>query len=201
MFSLFLFTLKLVCSAFGCLLLLRAYMRFMCTPSNDPLYAFCYSLTEWAVRSASTFIKRRGNIDWPSIFVCYLVAVLYQFFHWLVGSGSFGIFPFILGSAVLVVYWAIELAMWIALAFCIFSWVNPSGQIYRVTSFLSVLGSLQEIYSELAQPRLIGYCVFHFGKYCLSCISSVNLTFLHSLGTKNIPFQKGRFFVGKNRTE
>ncbi|GAB1826081.1 MAG: YggT family protein [Burkholderiales bacterium] len=137
MFGLFLFTLKLVCSAFGCLLLLRAYMRFMCTPSNDPLYAFCYSLTEWAVRSASTFIKRRGNIDWPSIFVCYLVAVLYQFFHWLVGSGSFGIFPFILGSAVLVVYWAIELAMWIALAFCIFSWVNPSGQIYRVTSFLS----------------------------------------------------------------
>ena len=83
MFGLFLFTLKLVCSAFGCLLLLRAYMRFMCTPSNDPLYAFCYSLTEWAVRSASTFIKRRGNIDWPSIFVCYLVAVLYQFFHWL----------------------------------------------------------------------------------------------------------------------
>ncbi len=134
--GMFLFSLKLLCSVFGCLLLLRAYMRFMCAPANDPLFSFSISLTDWAVKQAATFIKRQRNIEWPAIFVCYLVAVIYQFCHWMFGPGNFGFWPFFIGSAVLVAYWAIELAMWIALLFCIFSWVNPNGSVYTVLSYL-----------------------------------------------------------------
>ncbi|MCD8339622.1 MAG: YggT family protein [Burkholderiales bacterium] len=135
--DIFLFTLKLLCSAFGCLLLLRAWLRYMGTPANDPLSIFTFGMTQWAVKQAATIVKRQKNIDWPSIFVAYLVAVLYQLLHWLVGSGSFGIFLFIVGSAVLVVYWGIELAMWIALFACVASWVNPTGKVYSVLSYLS----------------------------------------------------------------
>ncbi|WP_368430649.1 YggT family protein [uncultured Parasutterella sp.] len=132
----FLFTLKLLCSVFGSLLLLRAYLRYLGIPGNDPLVSFAYSLTQWAVEPASKFIKRTRNIEWPSIFVCYLVAVIYQFFHWLMGSGHGGVWPFVFGSAVLVVYWAIELAMWATVLFCIFSWVNQASANYRTLSYL-----------------------------------------------------------------
>lgn len=136
MASTFLFTLKLLCSAFGCVLLLRAYIRYLGAPANDPVYSFSYSLTQWAVQPASVFIRRSFNIDWPAIFVCYLVAVIYQFFHWLIGPGNFGVFSLVVGSAVLVIYWAIELAMWAALLFCIFSWVDQSSRFFRILSFL-----------------------------------------------------------------
>ena len=132
----FLFTLKLLCSVFGCLLLLRVYLRYLGVPPNDPICSFSYSLTQWAVKPASTFIPRTRQIEWPSIFVCYLVAVIYQFFHWLVGPGHFGVWPFVFGSAVLVVYWGVELAMWGALLFCILSWVNPTSSTFRTLSFL-----------------------------------------------------------------
>lgn len=45
----FLFTLKLLCSVFGSLLLLRAYLRYLGIPGNDPLVSFAHSLTQWAV--------------------------------------------------------------------------------------------------------------------------------------------------------
>ncbi len=132
----FLFSLKMLCSLFGCLLLLRVYMRYMGTPSNDPLYSFASTLTDWAVKQAATFIKRQKNLDWPAIFVAYLVAFLYQFIHWLLGPGSFSLFAFFISSAVLVIYWAIQLAMWIALFYCIYSWISPTGRIYSVLSYL-----------------------------------------------------------------
>ena len=59
-----------------------------------------------------------------------------MFFHWLMGSGAGGFFPFFFGSAVLVVYWAIELAMFAALLFCILSWVNQTSALYRTLSYL-----------------------------------------------------------------
>ncbi len=132
----FLLTLKLLCSVFSCLLLLRAYLRFLGAPANDTVSSFSYTLTEWAVQPASKFIKRTRRVDWPSLFVCYLVAIIYQFFHWIFGPGHLGIWSLVVGSAVLVVYWAVELSMWAALLFCIFSWVNPTSTIYRILSYL-----------------------------------------------------------------
>ena len=52
------------------------------------------------------------------------------------GLGAGGFFPFFFGSAVLVVYWAIELAMFAALLFCILSWVNQTSALYRTLSYL-----------------------------------------------------------------
>ena len=136
MSAIFLLTLRLLCTVFACLLLLRAYLKFLRAPGNDPITSFAYTTTQWAVGSVSRFIPRTPTTDWPSIFVCYLVAVIYQFFHWLMGSGAGGFFPFFLGSAVLVVYWAIELAMFAALLFCILSWVNQTSALYRTLSYL-----------------------------------------------------------------
>ena len=136
MSAIFLLTLRLLCTVFACLLLLRAYLKFLRAPGNDPITSFAYTTTQWAVGSVSRFIPRTPTIDWPSIFVCYLVAVIYQFFHWLMGSGAGGFFSFFLGSAVLVVYWAIELAMFAALLFCILSWVNQTSALYRTLSYL-----------------------------------------------------------------
>ena len=87
MSAIFLLTLRLLCTVFACLLLLRAYLKFLRAPGNDPITSFAYTTTQWAVGSVSKFIPRTPTIDWPSIFVCYLVAVIYQFFHWLMGSG------------------------------------------------------------------------------------------------------------------
>lgn len=95
MSAIFLLTLRLLCTVFACLLLLRAYLKFLRAPGNDPITSFAYTTTQWAVGSVSKFIPRTPTIDWPSIFVCYLVAVIYQFFHWLMGSGP-GIFPIFL---------------------------------------------------------------------------------------------------------
>ena len=96
MSAIFLLTLRLLCTVFACLLLLRAYLKFLRAPGNDPITSFAYTTTQWAVGSVSKFIPRTPTIDWPSIFVCYLVAVIYQFFHWLMGSGAGGIFPIFL---------------------------------------------------------------------------------------------------------
>lgn len=132
----FILTLRLLCTVFACLLLLRAYLRYLRAPANDPISSFAETTTRWAVSTAAKFIPHSPRIDWPSLFVCYLVAVIYQFFHWLMGSGSGGFFPFFIGSAVLVVYWAVELAMFAALLFCITSWVNQASTLYRTMSFL-----------------------------------------------------------------
>ena len=76
MSAIFLLTLRLLCTVFACLLLLRAYLKFLRAPGNDPITSFAYTTTQWAVGSVSKFIPRTPTIDWPSIFVCYLVAVI-----------------------------------------------------------------------------------------------------------------------------
>ncbi len=133
----FLFTLKLLCTVFGSVLLLRAYLRFSGTPGNDPIHMFTHQLTQWVVQPAASFIPRLRNWDLPSIFVAYLVAVIYQFFFWMVGGFGIGIERLVLGSFVLVLYWGVELAMWLALLYCILSWVNPTSPYYRTLGYLT----------------------------------------------------------------
>lgn len=133
----FLFTIRLLCTVFGCLLLLRAYMRFLGTPSNDPLSQFSYQLTQWAVHPASSFIPRYRNIDFPCIFVAYLSALIYVFFLWLVTGGTIGFLYLFISSFALVISWIVEMAMWVALIYCIFSWVNPTSRYYRTLGYLS----------------------------------------------------------------
>ena len=134
--GIFLFTLKVLTTFFGGVLLLRVYLRLIGIPSNDPVNQFATSFTQWAVRMVSGFIPRRRGIEWPAIFTAYLTAIVYLLFNWLMGNADVGFFGFFLAGAFLVVYWAVEFAMWAALVFCILSWVNPTTPLYRTLAYL-----------------------------------------------------------------
>lgn len=129
--DIFILTLRMICAVFGCLLILRAYMRFIRLPSKEVFNDFAVLATQWAVEPAGRFVRRSGNIEWPALFVAYLTALIYEIFNWLLSTGSAGLFHFIFGSFVLVLYWAVEIAMCAALLFFITSWVSPTSKFNR----------------------------------------------------------------------
>lgn len=133
----FVFALKLVCTAFAFALLLRAYLRYLCFPLNDRLNGLMSRATDWAITPASKFIPTIKNISYPSLFVCYLTAIVYKFFFWLVGDGTFGLYSIFVGSAVLVLYWAVELSIFMALAYCLSSWIGQGFSSYRILGMLT----------------------------------------------------------------
>lgn len=133
--GIFFLTLKLICTIFGCLLLLRAYLKYLHAPANDPAFSFAYSLTQWAVGPASRFVPRSPRWDWPSLFVCYLTALIYHFFHWLTTFHG-GLLGFIVGPVIMVIYWAVQLAMWCVILFAIYSFAKPTSPAFRSLSFL-----------------------------------------------------------------
>ncbi|CAN5135718.1 YggT family protein [soil metagenome] len=118
-------------SVIGSALLLRAYLQHVGAGRN-PIAQFTIAITNWLVLPLRRIIKPRRGVDWASIvgaFVIALAQVLILLLTLSALSGFLAFDPLAMFVAVvlLVLNWAIWLAIGLTILYAVIGWVNPDA--------------------------------------------------------------------------
>jgi len=114
-------------SLFGGVLLLRVYMQWLGISPHNPIAQFAYALTEWAARPLRALMPRRGRWDWAALLGSFLVALAFLALADLVGGRNLALtWPwFVPLACVLMLRWALYIAMTLVFAYALISLINP----------------------------------------------------------------------------
>ncbi|CAN5226263.1 YggT family protein [soil metagenome] len=112
-------------------LLLRAYLQVVGAGRN-PLAQFSIAVTNWIVLPLRRIIKPHRGVDWASIVGAFIIAlaqvlILTLAISALEGYLSINPLALVLQVVVIVVKWAIWLAIGLTVLYAVIGWVNPDS--------------------------------------------------------------------------
>lgn len=130
------FLVEILFTLLGIALILRAWTFAIRLHPFNPVSRAVIQTTNWLVMPIKKFIPTSNKIDWPSIFACWLVAIVY--FLILIMLFSQGLpalnqlhIVFVVGT-VTVGKWAFKVLLWTTLIQAILSWINPAAPIMPI---------------------------------------------------------------------
>lgn len=173
------FLIDTVCTLFGAVLILRAWMQVVRLPSANPVSQGVIQVTNWLVLPLRRVIPAAGGIDWASVVGAWLTAVVYLVLMVGVAGGEpLNLFPIGLVVAVLVVVkWAVSLLMWLTLLMALLSWVNPRSQAMAVLYHLTApfLNPIRRVVPLIGGADLSPLLLFVIAQIVLMIIGRVSL--------------------------
>lgn len=143
MFELLHIIIDTLASVLGSALLLRAYMQRVRVGGRNPLSTFVFALTDRLVLPLRRVIPGRGGVDWASLIAAFALAALEVMLVSLValalsgGVLSLNATGIAMTALLLVLRWALYLALFVTVLGAILSWVNPHAPIAPVVDALS----------------------------------------------------------------
>src|SRR5690606_25461330 len=127
------FLLNVLFSLFGIALIIRAWMYAIRLHPFNPYSQAVLRATNWFVTPLRNVIKPGNRVDWPSLFACWLTALLYLLMMWLLLTGrlpsSEGLVRSLVAAVVTMAKWAFNVVLWVTLIQAILSWVNPMAPV------------------------------------------------------------------------
>ena len=118
--------LHMAASLFGGVLLLRVYMKRLRISAHNPISQFAHALTEWAVRPLRVLLPRAAGWDWAALLGALIVALLFLALADAITGRSALTWPWFVPLAlVLMVRWALYIAVTLVFAYALISLINP----------------------------------------------------------------------------
>lgn len=135
------FIINIAFSLFGIALILRAWTYAIRLHPFNPYSQAVLRITEWLVQPIRKIIPAGNRIDWPSIFACWLTALVFLLLSWGVLTGQLppvqSLIPAMLAALLTVLKWTFNIILWMTLIQAILSWVNPLAPIMPVLHTLT----------------------------------------------------------------
>jgi YggT family protein len=130
-------------SVLGSALLLRAYMQRVRVGGRNPISSFVFALTDRIVIPLRRVVPGRAGVDWASLIAALLLALIEVMLVSLLALSLSGGLMFlhpvgVVSSAlVLMLRWALYLALFVTILNAVLSWVNPYAPVAPVVDALA----------------------------------------------------------------
>lgn len=135
------FIINILFSLFGIVLIVRAWMFAIRLHPFNPYSQAVLRLTNWFVQPLRRFIPQGNYLDWPSLFGCWLTALLYLLLTWVVLTGSLPsvdmLPPALIAAFLTTLKWIFNIILWLTLIQAVLSWVNPLAPVMPVLHTLT----------------------------------------------------------------
>lgn len=135
------FLTDILFTLFGIALILRAWMFAIRLNNFNPVSRAVLQVSDWFVLPIRKVIKPGRYTDWPSLIACYITALIYLIFTWVLFTGSLppvqNIVPALIASALTMARWAFNVILWATLIQAVLSWVNPMAPIMPLLNSLT----------------------------------------------------------------
>lgn len=135
------FVLNILFSLFGIALIIRAWMYAIRLHPFNPFSQAILRATNWLVSPLRNIIKPSNRLDWPSLFACWLTALVFLLLTWVVLTGQFpsteGLTRSLVAAVITMAKWAFNVVLWVTLIQAILSWVNPLAPIMPLLQTLT----------------------------------------------------------------
>ena len=135
------FIINILFSLFGIVLIMRAWMFAIRLHPFNPYSQAVLRLSDWLVQPLRRFIPQGNRVDWPSLFACWLTALVYLLLTWVTLTGSLPsanmLPPALVAAFLTVLKWTFNVILWLTLIQAVLSWVNPLAPVMPVLHTLT----------------------------------------------------------------
>jgi YggT family protein len=132
-----LFLIDIAFSLFGIILILRAWMYAIRLHPFNPYSQAILRATDWLVQPLRRLLPTTGRVDFPSIFACWLSALVYLLLTWMIALGGTlpglsMLTPALLAAVLTALKWLFNVIVWATLIQAVLSWINPLSPVMPV---------------------------------------------------------------------
>src|SRR5690554_4990236 len=135
------FLLNILFSLFGIALIIRAWMYAIRLHPFNPYSQAVLRVTNWLVTPIRSVLRPSNRVDWPSLFACWLTALVYLLLMWLLLTGRLpsaeGMVRSLIAAVITMAKWAFNVLLWVTLIQAVLSWVNPMAPVMPLLNTLT----------------------------------------------------------------
>lgn len=135
------FLVDILFTLFGIALIVRAWAYAIRLHPFNPWARTIFQVSDWLVQPIRRVIRPGKRADWPTLFACWLTALLYLLLTWTLLTGSLppvqSLLPALVASFLTMVRWAFNVILWATLIQAILSWVNPMAPVMPILTTLT----------------------------------------------------------------